>query len=43
MAGYVKGDGNTKLMLIRNAGHCAPMDQPQWALRMLEAFINNTL
>ena len=43
MSGYVKGDGNFKLMLIRNAGHSAPMDQPQWTLRMVEAFINGTL
>jgi vitellogenic carboxypeptidase-like protein len=43
LAGYVKGDGNLKLMLVRNAGHSVPMDQPQWALRMVEAFIDGNL
>ena len=38
LGGYVKGDGNLKFMLLRNAGHSAPMDQPQWALRMVEKF-----
>ena len=32
-----------KLVLILNAGHSAPMDQPQWTLRMVEAFINDQL
>ena len=43
LSGYVKGDGNLKLMLIRNAGHSVPVDQPQWMLRIVEAFINGTL
>ena len=40
LAGYVKGKGNIKLALIRNAGHSAPMDQPQWTLRLIESFVN---
>ena len=44
LAGYVKGGKDSlKLVLILNAGHSAPMDQPQWTLRMVEAFINNEL
>ena len=43
LSGYVKGDGNLKLMLIGNAGHSVPVDQPQWMLRIVEAFINGTL
>ena len=41
LAGYVKGDGNLKFVLIRNSGHSVPMDQPQWALRMVDAYIND--
>ena len=44
LAGYVKGGKDSlKLVLILNAGHSAPMDQPQWTLRMVEAFVNNEL
>jgi len=44
LAGYVKGGKDSlKLVLILNAGHSAPMDQPQWTLRMVEAFINDQL
>ena len=43
LSGYVKGDGNLKFMLLRNAGHSAPVDQPQRTLRMLESFIGDTL
>jgi carboxypeptidase C (cathepsin A) len=43
LAGYVKGSGGLKVMMMRNAGHSAPMDQPQWALRMVQAFIDGTL
>lgn len=43
LAGYVKGKGNLKVVLVHNAGHSVPMDQPQWALRMVDAFIRNDL
>ena len=42
LAGYIKGKGNTKLALLRNAGHSAPMDQPQWTLRLIESFVNES-
>jgi len=43
LAGYVKGDGNLKFLLVRNAGHSVPIDQPQWMLRIVESFINGNL
>lgn len=43
LAGYVKGDGNLKFMLVRNAGHSVPMDQPQWMLRIVDSFIKDEL
>lgn len=35
VAGYVKHAGNLTEVLVRNAGHMAPADQPQWVLDML--------
>lgn len=35
VAGYVKHAGNLTEVLVRNAGHMAPADQPHWVLDML--------
>lgn len=35
VAGYVKHAGNLTEVLVRNAGHMVPADQPKWALDML--------
>ena len=43
LSGYVKGGETFKFMLLRNAGHSAPMDQPQRAWLMVDAFLRGTL
>ncbi|KAH8394734.1 hypothetical protein KR222_002835 [Zaprionus bogoriensis] len=35
LAGYVKQAGNLIEILVRNAGHLAPMDQPRWLYEMI--------
>lgn len=35
VAGYAKEPGNLVEVLVRNAGHMVPFDQPKWALDML--------
>lgn len=35
VAGYVKHAGNLTEVMVRNAGHMVPADQPKWALDML--------
>lgn len=35
IAGYAKEAGNLVEVLVRNAGHMVPMDQPKWALDFL--------
>ncbi|KAI5633506.1 serine carboxypeptidase domain-containing protein [Phthorimaea operculella] len=41
VAGYVKKAGNLTEILVRNAGHMVPSDQPKWALDMITRFIRN--
>ncbi|XP_050304829.1 venom serine carboxypeptidase-like [Anthonomus grandis grandis] len=41
IAGYVKVAGNLTEVLVRNAGHMVPHDQPQWAFDMINRFTNN--
>lgn len=41
IAGYYKKAGNLTEVLVRNAGHMVPSDQPKWALDMLTRFIDN--
>ncbi|KAF5279192.1 hypothetical protein FQR65_LT03439 [Abscondita terminalis] len=41
VAGYVKEAGNIMDILVRNAGHMVPRDQPKWALDMLTRFTRN--
>ena len=36
LAGFVKKGGNLRLVLVRNAGHSVPLNQPLWALRKIE-------
>lgn len=38
VAGYVKEVGNIVDVLVRNAGHMAPADQPKWCYDMLMRF-----
>nr|AAY27740.1 salivary/fat body serine carboxypeptidase [Sitodiplosis mosellana] len=38
IAGYAKHAGNLTEVLVRNAGHMAPGDQPKWVLDMLPRF-----
>ncbi|CAH2052591.1 unnamed protein product, partial [Iphiclides podalirius] len=41
IAGYVKTAHNLTEVLVRNAGHMVPHDQPKWALDMINKFIHN--
>ncbi|XP_065204846.1 venom serine carboxypeptidase-like [Planococcus citri] len=41
LAGYVKSSGNFSEILVRNAGHMVPYDQPEWALDMISRFTSN--
>lgn len=38
IAGYVKQAGNLTEILVRNAGHMVPQDQPQWAFDLITRF-----
>ncbi|XP_063925748.1 venom serine carboxypeptidase [Zophobas morio] len=38
LAGYVKQAGNLTEVLVRNAGHMVPMDQPKWAFDLISRF-----
>ncbi|CAG9790103.1 unnamed protein product [Diatraea saccharalis] len=42
LAGYVKQAGNLIEVMVRNAGHMVPMDQPEWSLDMITRFTHNT-
>ncbi|BES88500.1 Carboxypeptidase [Nesidiocoris tenuis] len=41
LAGYAKNAGNFTEILVRNAGHMVPTDQPLWALDMITKFTQN--
>lgn len=41
LAGYVKQAGNLTEVLVRNAGHMVPADQPQWAVDLITRFTRN--
>ncbi|CAG9760640.1 unnamed protein product [Ceutorhynchus assimilis] len=41
IAGYVKQAGNLTEILVRDAGHMVPTDQPQWAFDMINRFTSN--
>lgn len=38
VAGYVKHAGNLTEVMVRNAGHMVPADQPKWALDLILRF-----
>lgn len=41
IAGYSKTVGSFTEVLVRNAGHMVPMDQPRWALDLITRFTRN--
>ncbi|CAH1378645.1 unnamed protein product [Tenebrio molitor] len=41
LAGYVKQAGNLTEVLVRNAGHMVPTDQPKWAFDLISRFTRN--
>ncbi|XP_050518286.1 venom serine carboxypeptidase-like [Diabrotica virgifera virgifera] len=41
VAGYAKTAGNLTEILVRNAGHLVPTDQPEWALQLINKFTRN--
>ncbi|CAH1183826.1 unnamed protein product [Phaedon cochleariae] len=41
LAGYVKVAGNLTEILVRDAGHMVPADQPQWAFDLISRFTRN--
>lgn len=41
LAGYSKTVGNLTEVLVRNAGHMVPSDQPRWALDLITRFTKN--
>ncbi|CAH0713424.1 unnamed protein product, partial [Brenthis ino] len=43
LAGYVKKAGNLTEVMVRNAGHMVPHDQPKWAYDLITKFISNKL
>lgn len=41
IAGYAKEAGNLVEVLVRNAGHMVPADQPKWAFDLITRLTNN--
>ncbi|XP_050304830.1 venom serine carboxypeptidase-like [Anthonomus grandis grandis] len=41
IAGYSKTAGNLTEVLVRNAGHMVPTDQPEWAYDLVYKFVRN--
>lgn len=41
IAGYVKQAGNLTEVMVRDAGHMVPHDQPQWAFDLINRFTRN--
>ena len=39
VAGYAREVGEFRQVMVRNAGHILPYDQPKWALDMILRFI----
>ncbi|KAK5644865.1 hypothetical protein RI129_006165 [Pyrocoelia pectoralis] len=39
LAGYVKQAGNLTEVLVRNAGHMIPRDQPEWTFDLITKFV----
>lgn len=38
IAGYAKSYGNFTQVIVRNAGHMVPYDQPKWSFDMINRF-----
>ncbi|PSN48042.1 hypothetical protein C0J52_09102 [Blattella germanica] len=43
LAGYIKSAGKFTEVLVRNAGHMVPADQPKWAFDLISRFIGGNL
>lgn len=43
LAGYMKSGGNFTEVVVRNAGHMVPTDQPLWAFDLINRFTQNDL
>ncbi|KAJ9586805.1 hypothetical protein L9F63_019591 [Diploptera punctata] len=43
LAGYMKSAGKFTEVLVRNAGHMVPADQPKWALDLISRFTRDNL
>lgn len=41
IAGYVKQAGKLTEILVRDAGHMVPADQPKWAYDLINRFVQN--
>ncbi|KAK9877390.1 hypothetical protein WA026_017786 [Henosepilachna vigintioctopunctata] len=41
IAGYVKTAGHLTEVLVRNAGHVVPADQPEWAYDLISKFVRD--
>lgn len=41
LAGYVRTAGNLTQIMVRNAGHDVPIDQPEWALDLITRILLN--
>ena len=41
VAGYVRVAKNLIQVMVRNAGHILPFDQPKWAFDMIQRFIQD--
>jgi vitellogenic carboxypeptidase-like protein len=39
VAGYVREAKNLIQVMVRNAGHILPYDQPKWAFDMIQRFV----
>ncbi|XP_054262082.1 venom serine carboxypeptidase-like [Macrosteles quadrilineatus] len=42
LAGYCKSGGGLTEVMVRNAGHLVPADQPVWTLELLNKFVSGT-
>jgi len=38
LAGYVRKTDNLQFVVVRNAGHMVPLDQPKWAFDLINRF-----
>ncbi|KAF7288076.1 hypothetical protein GWI33_000129 [Rhynchophorus ferrugineus] len=43
ISGYIRSGGNLTEVLVRNAGHMVPLDQPKWCYNLISNFIRQSL